>query len=236
VKTLINDGLKFVCGSEAELWRARTLFTKEPGTIQWLQQLRSGDVFYDIGANVGCYTLLAARLVGVSGHVVAVEPHPANAAALIRNITANGFANVTVLTTPLGATDGFQRLRLGSAEAGSSGSTAGQAGLVLTYVATIDRLIAEGVIPPPSFIKVDVDGNEPLIVVGMVNTLSGWNAPRSLQIESAPRSRDVLEHNLRMVRYHKVEAHYTHDCQRQIDAGIPAGSVIENSIFLPGAA
>jgi FkbM family methyltransferase len=56
--------------------------------------LRPGDVFIDIGANIGYYTLLAARLVGPHGRVVAFEPDPSNFQCLGKNICLNGYSNV----------------------------------------------------------------------------------------------------------------------------------------------
>ena len=61
------------------------------------ERLHPGMVFYDLGANIGLFTLLAARLVGDSGKVFSFEPDPENAARLRRNIQRNGFANVTVV-------------------------------------------------------------------------------------------------------------------------------------------
>ena len=61
---------KFAYDNAIEYFRAQTLFTKEEGTIAWLQrELKPGDVFYDVGANVGCYTIVAAKLVGETGMV-----------------------------------------------------------------------------------------------------------------------------------------------------------------------
>src|SRR5207237_7374841 len=62
----------------------------EPWTVRWIEQnLRAGDVFYDVGANVGAYALVAAAL-GTTAQVVAIEPASANYAALCDNIRLNG--------------------------------------------------------------------------------------------------------------------------------------------------
>ncbi len=58
--------------------------------------LAPGMTFYDVGANVGFFSLLAARLVGPGGLVVAWEPVPESASALRRNVASNGFDNVIV--------------------------------------------------------------------------------------------------------------------------------------------
>jgi FkbM family methyltransferase len=61
------------------------------------ERLKPGMIFYDLGANIGYFTLLAARLVGEGGKVFSFEPDPENAARLRRNIQRNGFTNVTVV-------------------------------------------------------------------------------------------------------------------------------------------
>lgn len=62
-----------------------------------VEQLQPGMVFYDLGANVGFFSLLAARLVGPTGQVFSFEPDPEVAARLRRNIELNKFPNVTVI-------------------------------------------------------------------------------------------------------------------------------------------
>jgi len=66
------------------------------------QYLRPGHTVVDVGANIGCFTLLAARLVGPEGRVVAFEPDPKNLTQLQRNIALNRLNNVMVLPNALG--------------------------------------------------------------------------------------------------------------------------------------
>lgn len=68
--------------------------------------LSPGDVCLDIGAHIGYYTLLAARLVGPDGHVYAFEPSPSNYRALCSNVALNGLTNVTPLQAAVGETPG----------------------------------------------------------------------------------------------------------------------------------
>jgi hypothetical protein len=83
--------LKFYCPSRLPEWRARTLMTKEPETLEWIDGFEKSDVLWDVGANVGLYTLYAA-LRGLS--VLAFEPSPGNYFLLSRNIELNGFDNL----------------------------------------------------------------------------------------------------------------------------------------------
>src|ERR1700722_13685174 len=82
--------INFYCLGALPLWRVRTLFTKEPETIEWIDSFAEGDVFWDIGANVGIYSLYAAAK---RVHVVAFEPAAGNYYLLNRNIELNGFAD-----------------------------------------------------------------------------------------------------------------------------------------------
>jgi len=61
------------------------------------KNVKKGDVVLDIGANIGYYTLIMARLVGDEGKVLAFEPDPDNFALLKKNVEANGYRNVTVV-------------------------------------------------------------------------------------------------------------------------------------------
>jgi FkbM family methyltransferase len=70
----------------------------EPNLTHWIRhRLSPGDVFIDVGANIGYFTLLASRLVGDSGKVIAVEALPAIFASLENNLKINGARNVRVV-------------------------------------------------------------------------------------------------------------------------------------------
>ena len=78
--------LYFFCPGHIPLWQAEHLFTKEPETIAWIEQMPPGSVLWDIGANVGTYAIYAAQR---GMHVVAFEPSAANYYVLNRNIHLN---------------------------------------------------------------------------------------------------------------------------------------------------
>src|ERR1700694_5491581 len=68
----------------------------EPDVTDWLRRtLKPGQVFVDIGANIGYFTLMGSRLVGERGRVFAVEPHPRLAELLTRNVHLNNLQHVT---------------------------------------------------------------------------------------------------------------------------------------------
>ena len=91
-------------------WCQDGLLYEFPTVLALNQTLDPGDTFLDVGAHVGFFTCLAARMVGPGGRVVAFEPNPANHAFLKRNIEANGLINVTVIQSAVGERDGLVTL------------------------------------------------------------------------------------------------------------------------------
>ena len=86
-------GSMFVyCGHGRLLWRANTFDTEEPETIGWLDTLAADDILWDVGANVGMYSIYAARFRRCK--VIAFEPESQNFAVLVRNISLNGLQDL----------------------------------------------------------------------------------------------------------------------------------------------
>jgi FkbM family methyltransferase len=91
----------------------------EPFETEWLENLvRPGDTVFDIGAHIGFYTLLLARLVGPAGKVLAFEPDPANFALLQQNVVLNRYANVALYNLALSSQAGSAALFLSGDNAG----------------------------------------------------------------------------------------------------------------------
>src|SRR5688572_4994046 len=121
----VDDGqftYRFRCETPIEFWRARTLLEKEEGTVRWIRTcVEPGDVFYDIGANIGLYTLLAGRRVGPEGMVYAFEPHVANVQSLLHNVALNELSGrVKVLSCALHEKEGFFDFNYHAADPGTS--------------------------------------------------------------------------------------------------------------------
>lgn len=181
--------------SEIERYRARTFSTKEPETLEWIERyFQPGDVFYDIGANIGLYSLFAAKHLGGQCRVYAFEPEALNYAQLSKNIFLNHLSGVVVpccvaITDAVGFDrlylnpDNFQGLAGGQLVAGSSLHSFGvakdyankpfqpfhQQGVVGV---TIDHLWQVWGVDFPNHIKVDVDGLEELIFAGARQSLA----------------------------------------------------------------
>ena len=114
-------------------------------------------VFYDVGANVGFYSLLAAALVGAAGHVFAFEPLPRNVGYLKRHLALNRAANVRVFELAIGEHEG-----VGSFAAEPTGfmGRLSDEGAITVRVATLDALLDRGQLAPPHYIKMDIEGAE----------------------------------------------------------------------------
>jgi FkbM family methyltransferase len=236
--------LKLSAASRLERWRGRTLLTKEPGTVAWIRRsVQPGDIFYDVGANVGVYTLLAALQVGQGGRVIAFEPHIVNCARLLHNIALNSLQNVvTVICAGLHDSDSWLPFGYSSLEPASSNSQLGHNSLGATSLIspvvtelklgmTIDHLVATGAIPPPTYVKVDVDGNEPQIVRGMTHVLCSSQSPKEVQVEVNEGCAESILSVLGECGYEFVERHDTSAGAQLLAKGIAPEAIAHNVIF-----
>ena len=148
-------GLK-ICATGAH--PGYVLGTSEPVLQETLaRHLRQGDVFYDLGANIGFFTLLASRLVGSGGAVVAFEPDPANRRVLEANVARNGIANVEVVEKAVAGRSGA--LRFAAVESTRSRFARNDEPGIEVPVTTLDDFVAEGW-PVPTLVKLDIEGAE----------------------------------------------------------------------------
>jgi FkbM family methyltransferase len=185
-------------------WRVDSLFEKEPITIEWIAGFNTDDVLVDVGANVGMYSIWAAKTRGV--RVFAFEPEAQNYALLNRNIVLNELGGrVTAYCLGLSDAPGYSELHLANLDLGGSCHSLGEKvdykhdpmkpvysqGCV---AARLDDLVAAGVMPLPDHIKIDVDGFEPKVIAGATHTLR-QSKVKSLLIET---NQNLADH-LRMV-------------------------------------
>ncbi|MFI5120040.1 MAG: FkbM family methyltransferase [Thermoanaerobaculia bacterium] len=141
-------------------------------TAAFLAHAREGMCVFDVGANIGYYTLLAARAVGPSGRVYAFEPEPHNFGLLTRNVAENRFTNVRPVNAAVSNKAGVVRLHLDDAnfgahsfEAGSVRTSSGRS--VEAETVRLDDFAEEAAACDAGIlVKVDVQGAEALVVEG----------------------------------------------------------------------
>lgn len=164
--------------------------------------LAPGDVFVDVGANIGYYSVIAAAAVGSSGAVYAFEPSARIRARLERNVELNGLRQITVRPEAITEQSGVVRL-IEPEGVGNDGlayvhTNGGDAGVEVRAV-RLDEL-PEFADRPPHLIKVDVEGGEPAVFRGGAALLQRSDAP-SIVFESFEIARDAAilrEHGYRV--------------------------------------
>jgi FkbM family methyltransferase len=236
---------RFVCGSLHSYQRAKELLDKEPDTITWLRKnLRPNDVFLDIGANIGTYSLFAAKHVGKDGHVYACEPHLPTATQLIENVSLNGLEDrVSVLSVAASGDDGFHPFRYKRWREGASGSqlmTSGgpelkrYIGAELKLGMRVDTMIAQGAIRAPNLIKIDTDGLEVAITSGMKSLLTSHHRPRSVMVEVQQGELGTQKSFMGSCGYSLVATHFAGKWKRRREQGWPLDELAFNALFEPG--
>lgn len=216
-----NNKLLLYCPNSLSLWRAKTLLSKEPDTIEWINSFNEDDVLYDIGANVGLYSTYAA-CKGIQ--VFAFEPESQNYALLNRNIHLNNLEKKAVaFNIALSSENKIDCLCLNEFLPGASMHNLGEN---LDYnknkftsvfkqgilALTLDRLISEFDVTVPHHIKIDVDGLERSIVDGGAQTLKNPKV-KSLLIEL----NTVLKENLEVI---EILGSYGFECVKKYHSPI----------------
>ena len=128
-----------------------------------IELVRPGMVCWDVGANVGFYTLLFAELVGPSGKVLAFEPLPRNVDLLRRHVEMNGYRNVRIFPRALADFDGEAGFDPGPSPSMGRITTGGP---LRVPCACADTLLATGEVEAPDVIKIDVEGGEAAVLRG----------------------------------------------------------------------
>jgi len=135
--------------------------------------MQPGYTVYDLGANVGYYTLLASTIVGPAGKVFSFEPVPRNLAYLRRHLHLNNVTNCTILEVAVGASEGVGNFDLGHNHFSGHLTTNGVCDNTLTVrIVGLDQLHASGQLPPPNVIKCDIEGAEHEALTGAMQIIA----------------------------------------------------------------
>lgn len=172
-------------------WRILTYFTKEPETISWIDAMPEGSVLYDVGANIGLYSIWAAAQ---SVKVFAFEPEATNFAVLNNNLRENELTK-TCVPFGIGISDvvGFGHMLVRPEDAGHSGhqiqvtdgdrfKPSGDTAYQGIATATLDHLVYGCKFQCPTHIKIDVDGLEHAVIKGAQRLLRDTRL-KSIMIE-----------------------------------------------------
>jgi len=131
--------------------------------------VKRGNTVFDIGANTGLYTLLAAKALGDKGQVYSFEPSQRNLEFLRRHITLNKIGNATVFPCAIAAKSGEAFFDQGENHATGHLSKKGQ---IAVNVVTVDELVETGQVIAPSILKIDVEGAETSVLKGAITVLN----------------------------------------------------------------
>lgn len=190
--------LKFFCPGSLTIWRAQTFFSKEPETINWIRSFDRGDSLLDVGANVGLYTVYAAK----KGHsVMAVEPLSENYFILQKNIFINNIKNAMAFCACLYDENKISSLKIRNPGFGQAENSFDES--LGAYGETYDYEYQQGVVGMtldyfvgqtefPNHLKIDVDGHELKVLHGAQKTLADIRL-KSILIEVNEEGKDFEE-------------------------------------------
>jgi FkbM family methyltransferase len=132
-----------------------------------------GDVFYDIGAHTGLYSVLLGKALGAEGAIVAFEPERENYAHLVENLELNQLTTVRAVPKALGDHSGEATLYLG--KVGNLSMVPPDAADMQAETIEVvngDRFVQGNRLPAPRLVKIDVEGYEYAVLQGLRQTLS----------------------------------------------------------------
>ena len=180
--------------------------TREVFSTAYIQKIITEDMtIIDIGANIGYYALLESQLAS-RGHVFAIEPVLGNYNTLIKNITLNDCHNISTYNFAIGNSNGYSEMYIYDKCNWSSFTKIPGGNIIATTqvpVFTLDTFIESHLTQNPHFIRMDVEGFEYEIVMGMQKTLQ-IAAPLILMIEMHPHlmSREKMTAIINLLKDH----------------------------------
>jgi FkbM family methyltransferase len=158
------------------------ILTSEKTTMEAaLCSLKPGDTFLDVGSHYGIFSVLASKLVGPAGRVIAVEPHPESLEVLRANLALNGCGNVEILNAAFSDISGPIAMAYDE-----NFATVQRTSRPNSTVHTAQGHIAQGLAgdealrhrPVPAAMKIDVEGHEYAVLSGLKRTLSSPSCRR----------------------------------------------------------
>lgn len=191
------NGIGICVQSSEEYYMRSKSAAKEPETVAWIDTIPEGGVLFDIGANVGMYSLYAGKR---KLRVVAIEPHPASYASLCRNIQLNFLEPyVLPLSVAVSTCSAFMPLQYSNWQAGAAFHKNHPLQARLDSIVRTIRLT-------PTHLKIDVDGSELDVLQGATKTLE---SVQSIMIEIEDCNRPGCEKFLNAAGFYSQVAWQT---------------------------
>jgi FkbM family methyltransferase len=188
-----EDGIHLRCRLPDVIHTYVYLFgTWEPDLAAFLRRrLRPGDTFIDVGANIGCVSALASRLVGPHGVVVAIEPAPIASAALQETVAMNDLTNMRLVTAAVSDRDDELPLFVGPSYGSGLTTTVARRFLLREQgrvrAATLGSLVTREELATTRVIKIDVEGAEDRVLAGVLASVDALAADAELVVEVMPK-------------------------------------------------
>lgn len=227
-----NFRILFHATNEMVTWRINTIRQKEPETIQWIDTFMPDDLFIDIGANIGLYSLYAAFSCGVT--VIAFEPESLNYALLNKNIFINKM-DKKIKAYPIAISDGMTWSELHISEFKEGGSCHNfedtcnfkHEPSLFSYTQgclsmSLDELIQKKFIDIPQHIKIDVDGIEHKILKGAKQLLEHPEL-KSILVEinnNLPIHREIIDQMTTKGFLYSQKQAEAHMCKEGVFKGV----------------
>ena len=179
---LKNSQIKLYETNSITKYRNDTFFTKEPETLEWINSFKTNENFWDVGANVGLYSIYAAKIA--SCKVIAFEPSVFNLELLAKNIYKNSLHHkISIFPFSLSNKILISTFRNTSVAHGAALSTLENKNLKKKQILddecsyqiptlTLDSIIDTFKVEPPKYLKIDVDGFEYEILMGSSSILA----------------------------------------------------------------
>ena len=239
-----NKKVDFFTPNAVSKWRVKSLFTKEPETIEWIDNFKNLNnrpiIFWDIGSNIGLYSIYAA-CTHKNIKIYSFEPSTSNLRLLSRNISINGLSEkIFIAQFPLSKKN-FQFSEMNEQEfkEGWSMNTYGKAKdfegkefkptqKYNIFGLSIDYLIENNILEVPNYIKIDVDGIEDEILAGGIKSLGHENL-KGISIELNENYKSQFENVLSIME--KVKLKFKHKKHAKIYDSDKKFSNMYNFVF-----
>ncbi|MBD1159439.1 FkbM family methyltransferase [Pelagibacterales bacterium SAG-MED19] len=209
---ILGKKINFFVPNQITEYRVNTIFTKEPETIEWINKFRENEenIFWDIGANIGLFSIYAATKYK-NCNIVSFEPSTSNLRCLSRNISINNLQDrIKIFSSPLSNKDNkFLNMNESQFSEGAALNTFGEefdfegkkilsSNRYCLVGRSINSILEKKILDVPNYIKIDVDGIEHLILEGADKYLNNENL-LSLSIEINENFKDQYERTLKIM-------------------------------------